>query len=64
MKNVENQWGGARNGAGRPSQKGIERAVKMRFDSAKEYKAIIEQTSPRRRVEIIMAWLAKNAGDV
>lgn len=44
---------------GRPSQPGIERVVKMRF-TADEYREVIENTTPRQRTEIIVAWLDEN----
>jgi len=58
------KWGGTREGAGRPPEPGIERLVKMRFDSSEEYAKMIKETTPRQRAKIILSWLAENAGDL
>ena len=52
------EWGGARQGAGRPKSPYLERHVKIRC-TASEYQEIINATDPRARVEMLLEMIRK-----
>lgn len=56
--------GGPGRGQGRHKEPGYDKSVKMRFLTGEEEEAIIKEFTPRQRVEILLAALARKPNKV
>lgn len=54
------QHGGKRKGAGRKPSPYISKRVVLHFESEDEYRLFVESTTPRQRVETVMAHVVAN----